>query len=133
MAMETKHAKSKLLVKRLHHVQLSIPTGEEERARAFYGDVVGLREIRKPESLISRGGLWFEMGDVELHLGAEPVVHPTKRHPGFEVEDLGSARALFESAGVKIQEEPVIPGRDRFSILDPFGNRIEFLQKFSGV
>jgi len=122
-----------LVVKRLDHVQLLIPAGQEERARAFYRDLVGLREIQKPESLISRGGLWFEMGDVELHLGAEPVVHPTKRHPAFEVEDIKGARALFVSAGVKIQEEPVIPGRERFSIWDPFGNRIEFLEKFTGV
>ncbi|MGH9747508.1 MAG: VOC family protein [Candidatus Acidiferrales bacterium] len=129
--METKAAKTKLIVKRLNHVQLSIPTGAEEQARVFYRDVVGLREMAKPESLASRSGLWFEIGDIELHLGVEPVVNATKRHPAFEVEDVRSARALFEAAGVKIQEEPAIPGRERFTIWDPFGNRIEFLQ-FTG-
>ena len=126
--MDTKAAKTKLVVKRLDHVQISIPTGAEEQARAFYRDVVGLREIEKPESLKSRGGLWFAIGDIELHLGVEAVVNPTKRHPAFEVEDVRSARELFQNAGVKIQEEPVIPGRERFTIWDPFGNRIEFLQ-----
>ncbi len=126
--MDTKAAKTKLVVRRLDHVQISIPTGAEEQARAFYGDVVGLREIEKPESLKSRGGLWFAIGDIELHLGVEAVVNPTKRHPAFEVEDVRSARELFQNAGVKIQEEPVIPGRERFTIWDPFGNRIEFLQ-----
>ncbi len=126
--MNMKAAKTKLVVQRLNHVQISIPTGAKEQARAFYRDVVGLREIEKPESLKSRGGLWFAIGDIELHLGVEAVVNPTKRHPAFEVEEIGSARAIFESAGVKIQEEPVIPGRARFSIWDPFGNRIEFLQ-----
>ena len=126
--MKANAAKSRLVVRRLNHVQISIPTGAEGQARAFYRDVVGLREIPKPESLMSRGGLGFEIGDIELHLGVEPVVNPTKRHPAFEVEDVKGARALFESAGVKIQEEPVIPGRERFTIWDPFGNRIEFLQ-----
>jgi catechol 2,3-dioxygenase-like lactoylglutathione lyase family enzyme len=126
--MDSKAAKSKLVVRRLDHVQISIPTGAEEKARAFYREVVGLREIEKPESLKARGGLWFAIGDIELHLGVEAVVNPTKRHPAFEVEDVRSARALFESAGLKIQEEPVIPGRERFTIWDPFGNRIEFLQ-----
>ena len=126
--MKMKAGKLEFVVKRLDHVQISIPTGAEERARAFYRDVVGLREIEKPESLKSRGGLWFAIGDIELHLGVEAVVNPTKRHPAFEVEDLRSARELFQNAGVKIQEEPVIPGRERFTIWDPFGNRIEFLQ-----
>lgn len=126
--MDTKAATTKLVVKRFDHVQVSIPTGAEEQARAFYRDVLGLREIEKPESLKSRGGLWFAIGDIELHLGVEAVVNPTKRHPAFEVEDVKGTRAVFESAGVKIQEEPVIPGRERFSIWDPFGNRIEFLQ-----
>jgi catechol 2,3-dioxygenase-like lactoylglutathione lyase family enzyme len=126
--MKMKAGKPELVVKRLDHVQISIPTGAEEQARAFYRDVVGLRELEKPESLKSRGGLWFAIGDIELHLGMEAVVNPTKRHPAFEVEDVRSARALFKRAGVKVQEEPVIPGRERFSIWDPFGNRIEFLQ-----
>jgi catechol 2,3-dioxygenase-like lactoylglutathione lyase family enzyme len=126
--MKANAAKTRLVVKRLNHVQLSIPTGAEAQARAFYRDIIGLREISKPESLMSRGGLWFEIGDIELHLGVEPVVNPTKRHPAFEVEDVRTTRALFESSGVKIQEEPAIPGRERFTIWDPFGNRIEFLQ-----
>jgi catechol 2,3-dioxygenase-like lactoylglutathione lyase family enzyme len=40
----------------LDHVQVAMPPGEEERARDFYGGVLGLREIAKPANLAARGG-----------------------------------------------------------------------------
>jgi catechol 2,3-dioxygenase-like lactoylglutathione lyase family enzyme len=56
---------------RLHHVLLAIPPGGEDVARAFYGGVLGMTELAKPESLRQRGGCWFRGGGWEVHLGAE--------------------------------------------------------------
>ena len=112
--------------KRIDHVQLSIPKGKEDEARAFYTDVLGLKEIPKPASLLPNGGLWYLVANIELHLGIEPEMI-TRRHPAFEITDVAAARALLQDK-VKIVEEPYIPGRTRFAFLDPFGNKIELLQ-----
>jgi catechol 2,3-dioxygenase-like lactoylglutathione lyase family enzyme len=112
--------------KRIDHVQLSIPKGKEDEARAFYTGILGLKEIPKPASLMPNGGLWYLMANIELHLGIEPEMI-TRRHPAFEITDVAAARALLQDK-VIIVEEPYIPGRTRFAFLDPFGNKIELLQ-----
>jgi predicted enzyme related to lactoylglutathione lyase len=115
--------------KRIDHVQICIPLGMESVARGFYTDVIGLKEIRKPEALVANGGLWFEIADIQLHIGTEKEINKSKRHPAFEVTDLNSARQHLENFGVKIKEETQIPGQIRFSFIDPFSNRIELMQK----
>ena len=110
--------------KRLDHVQICIPFGEEDRARDFYGRVLGLEEIEKPDALKPNGGLWFRVADVQLHIGAEEVQGKSKRHPAFEVEELAQVREYLAANGVKIKDEVAVPGLDRFSFFDPFGNRI---------
>lgn len=112
--------------KRIDHVQICIPRGKEDEARAFYTGVLGLKEIPKPESLMKNGGLWYLIANIELHLGIEPEMI-TRRHPAFEITDVPAARALLQDK-VKIVEEPYIPGRIRFAFIDPFGNKIELLQ-----
>jgi catechol 2,3-dioxygenase-like lactoylglutathione lyase family enzyme len=118
---------NKINFKRIDHVQICIPKGKEDEARAFYTDILGLKEIPKPASLIANGGLWYLIADIELHLGVEAEVIRTRRHPAFEIVDVPAARKLLENI-VEIVEEPVIPGRIRFAFIDPFGNKIEFLQ-----
>lgn len=116
--------------RRLDHVQLCIPPGTESEAREFYGDVLGFDEIPKPDSLRATGGLWFRAGDVELHLGVEAVESPlSKRHPAVKVGNLDRARTRLVANGVAVSDEIPIPGRDRFSFRDPFGNRLELLQR----
>lgn len=115
-------------IKRLNHVQICIPFGEEDKARKFYGNVLGLEEIEKPEALKPNGGFWFVIGDIQLHIGAEEAQSKSKRHPAFEVENLEEVRKYLQEHGVSIKEETEIPGVNRFSFFDPFGNRIEFLE-----
>jgi catechol 2,3-dioxygenase-like lactoylglutathione lyase family enzyme len=116
----------KIQFKRFDHVQVCIPKGAEDRARDFYGGLLGLEEIEKPEVLRKNGGMWYSVADVQLHVGVEDAVAPSKRHPGFEVEDAAGVRAYLERNGVKTKDEPDIPGvAHRFSLFDPFGNRIE--------
>ena len=120
----------KINFKRLDHVQVCIPPGAEEAAREFYGRLLGLEEIEKPEVLKANGGMWYALADIQLHVGVEPEVAPSKRHPAFEVEDIANVRTYLEQNGVKTKDEPDIPGVvHRFSLFDPFGNRIELFEK----
>ncbi|GGX46081.1 glyoxalase [Tateyamaria omphalii] len=113
----------------IHHVQLAIPEGEEDAARAFYGDVLGLSEVPKPESLIKRGGCWFQCGDVKVHLGImEDFCPATKAHPAFVVSDLSDMRQRCDAAGCVCIDGDPLDGFARFHVSDPFGNRIELMQ-----
>jgi len=70
----------------IDHVQLAMPRGREGAARAFYGDILAMEEIAKPANLMARGGVWFQAGDRQVHLGVEDDFHPAKKahlsHPG---------------------------------------------------
>src|SRR2546429_9310255 len=117
----------KIRIKRLDHVQICIPFGEEERAREFYTRVLGLEEIEKPDVLKPNGGLWFKVADIQLHIGVEEMQGKSKRHPAFEVEVLNEIREYLRVDHVQIRVEPRLPGMNRFSFFDPSLNRIEFL------
>ena len=73
---------------RVHHVQLAMPAGQEQLARDFFVDILGMVEVAKPPILAARGGAWFRAADVELHLGVEDDFRPAlKGHPGILVTD----------------------------------------------
>ena len=121
---------TQLMIIGIHHVQLAMPKGEEPRARAFFTGILGLTELAKPESLKGRGGCWFSCGAQELHVGVEPEFRPAKKaHPAFLVHDLDALQARLESAGVKISHQPPLPDAKRIFVEDPFGNRIELLER----
>jgi catechol 2,3-dioxygenase-like lactoylglutathione lyase family enzyme len=111
------------------HVQVAIPAGGEEIARAFYGDLLDMTEIAKPAALAARGGCWFRSGSAVLHLGVErPLIPARKAHPAFLVEDLEATREVLSGAGHRCISTDDIPGVQRFHTADPFGNRLEFQQ-----
>jgi catechol 2,3-dioxygenase-like lactoylglutathione lyase family enzyme len=112
----------------LHHVQVAITPGGEEAARRFYGDVLGLPELPKPDTLAGRGGVWFACGEQQLHCGVEAEVAPSRRHPAFVTDDLPATRLRLEAAGFPIRTDAELPGFRRFYTEDPFGNRIECMQ-----
>ncbi|MFC4944619.1 VOC family protein [Pseudonocardia sp. GCM10023141] len=114
---------------RLHHVQLAMPAGAEDGARAFYAGLLGLTEIAKPPVLAARGGAWFGAGGVELHLGVEAEFRPARKaHPGIVVTDLDALGERLAAGGVAAEWDDGFPGHRRFYASDPFGNRLEFLQ-----
>lgn len=115
----------------IHHAQITIPKGAEGSAREFYCGVLGLKEIPKPAELAGRGGFWLEVGDRQLHVGTEDgVEHRTsKAHVAYLVEDLERWRASLADRKIEVSDGIQIPGSRRFEFRDPFGNRIEFLQK----
>jgi catechol 2,3-dioxygenase-like lactoylglutathione lyase family enzyme len=114
----------------LDHVQLAMPTGGEERARACYRDVLGLAEREKPPHLAVRGGCWFYGSGLELHLGVEEPFRPAvKAHPALLVADLAAMRVRLAEHGVAFSDGQPLDGYARGDIADPFGNRIELMQK----
>ncbi len=115
---------------RLDHVQLAAPPGCEEHARAFYGGLLGLPEVEKPEPMRASGGAWFALGDRQLHIGVEdPFAPATKAHPGLSVAEaeLDALAARLEAAGAPVTWDDRLPGVRRFYTADPFGNRLELL------
>ena len=111
-------------------MQLEAPTGCEEAARAFFGGLLGLEEIEKPVNLRGRGGAWFACGAQQIHLGVVAAFEPRRKgHPALEVQGLDTWRARLETAGVPIVEDEPLPGWKRFYISDPWGNRIELLER----
>jgi catechol 2,3-dioxygenase-like lactoylglutathione lyase family enzyme len=113
----------------LDHVQLAMPAGREDEARAFYAGVLGLTEQVKPENLARRGGVWFAKGDLKIHLGVEAGFRPARMaHPAFRVKNLAELRARCKAAGYPTVDDELLPGYERFYVHDPFGNRIECLE-----
>ena len=113
----------------IDHIQLAIPPGGEPTARSFYGHVLGLTEIPKPEPLRARGGAWFQAGPVQLHLGVEPDMRPSaKAHPAFLVADLDAILARIAAAGFRWNPSDELDNVRRGHTWDPFGNRIELIE-----
>ena len=113
----------------IDHVQLAMPPGGEDRARAFYGGVLGLEERPKPPNLARRGGVWFARGTLRLHLGVEADFRPAlKAHPALLVRGLAELIARCAEAGIVAVVDELLEGYDRVYVADPFGNRIELME-----
>ena len=113
----------------IDHVQLAMPPGREDDARAFYGKLLGLPEKPKPEELAKRGGVWFESGEVKIHLGVEADFRPARKaHPALLVQDLRSLVARLREAGTEVKDDLSLPETSRAYVSDPFGNRIELVE-----
>jgi catechol 2,3-dioxygenase-like lactoylglutathione lyase family enzyme len=112
----------------IDHVQLAMPPGREDEARAFFGGLLGMTEIPKPSALTARGGCWFESGAVRLHLGVEQDFRPAKKaHPALLCSDYERLLARLRAAGAAVTSDEAIEGIRRCYIEDPFGNRIELV------
>jgi catechol 2,3-dioxygenase-like lactoylglutathione lyase family enzyme len=117
----------------IDHVQLAIPPGGEDVAREFYGALLGLAEVSKPAALAARGGCWFAGGGVAIHLGVEePFVPARKAHVALLVDDLEGLQGRLADAGVTIRPDDADIGVRRFHAVDPFGNRLEFVDQRDG-
>jgi catechol 2,3-dioxygenase-like lactoylglutathione lyase family enzyme len=115
----------------IDHVQIAMPAGQEEQARAFYVKLLGFTERPKPPELAKRGGAWFQSEEVQLHLGVESDFHPARKaHPAFIVDDLAALITKLQNAGYETDtSQPPLEGYKRAHVFDPFGNRIELMEK----
>lgn len=113
----------------LDHVQLAAPVGCEEEARRFFGSLLGMTEVEKPEKLRVRGGVWFQCGTQMIHIGVEtPFVPAKKAHPAFLVRNIEQLMQHLNDNGIAYRVDDEIPGILRFFAEDPFGNRLEFME-----
>ena len=112
----------------IEHVQLAMPAGREDDARAFYARLLGIPEVPKPPELAKRGGVWFEDGMVKVHLGVDADFRPARKaHPALLARGLRALVERLRAGGVQVTEEP-LDGHYRVYVADPFGNRIELLE-----
>jgi catechol 2,3-dioxygenase-like lactoylglutathione lyase family enzyme len=116
----------------MHHVNVTVPKSLEGAAKYFYGVVMGLAELSKPEPSRARGGAWYQLGPMQLHLSIEESSGEnciSKRHVCFTVSNLAEAEARFREAGVEIfPDDMAAIGWARFYVRDPGGNRLEIAQ-----
>ena len=114
----------------LDHVQISMPPDREVEARLFYEKLLGIPEVPKPPHLASRGGCWFERAALKVHLGVEKSFFPARKaHPAFLVDDLAALIELLKQNGYEACEDQPLEGYVRVYVNDPFGNRIELMQR----
>lgn len=116
----------------LDHVQIAIPAGQDVVAREFYAGVLGLPEVPVPANLAHLAAMWFERGNLRLHLGVTTEFQPARKaHPALLVTGLAALAQRLREAGVAIVSADPLEGYNRFFVFDPFGNRIEFLEPIS--
>jgi glyoxylase I family protein len=120
-------------IEALHHISVCVT--DLTRAKQFYGDVLGLTEIPRPD--FDFGGAWYQVGpDRQLHL----IVHEapgTLRgttaidrldgHLAFRVADYSRTVEHLRAHGVAVLELPrnKTPWAQIY-VTDPDGNVIEF-------
>lgn len=120
-------------VKSLDHIQIAMPPGGEAKARAFYHGLLGIPEVPKPANLAGRGGCWFELGTLRLHLGVEAEFRPARKaHPAFIVANLETLVTALAGAGHPTRDDVPLEGYHRTFVDDPFGNRIELMEPVRG-
>ena len=114
----------------IDHVQLAMPHGGETHARLFWEEIMGLTEVSKPAHLAVNGGCWFEGNGIAIHCGVEDGFLPARRaHPALLVKDLRALVARLELAGIGFKPGKKLEGYLSGDISDPFGNRIELMQR----
>ncbi|WP_277673775.1 VOC family protein [Piscibacillus halophilus] len=115
--------------KQIDHVQLAAPRGSEDEARKFFIDALGFEELEKPEALKKNGGVWFERGEIQIHIGVEEPFNPARKaHPALEINGLKELMKHLDQQEIDYKQDDKLPGADRIYVADPFGNRIEILE-----
>jgi catechol 2,3-dioxygenase-like lactoylglutathione lyase family enzyme len=121
-------------IKQIDHVQLAMPVGGEVQARAFYAGLLRIPEVPKPPHLAKRGGCWFELDGLKIHLGVEADFRPSRKaHPALLVEDLPALADILRQAGCTLADGEPLEGYRRMDVTDPFGNRIELMEASAAV
>ncbi len=109
------------------HVNVTVPADLEQAAKDFYGEVLGLKQIEKPDGPRKHVGAWYELGSTQLHLSIEddPQNAASDRHVCYGVAELAIAEQQLRDAGFEIIPDPA----NRFFVRDPAGNLIEITEK----
>jgi glyoxylase I family protein len=115
---------------RLHHVSLLV--ADTQAAVAFYGGLLGLTPIERPD--LGFPGAWFGIGEQQLHLlelpnpdpvGGRPAHGGRDRHTAFLVDDLADLEARLGARGIPFTRSR--SGRPAIFCRDPDGNGVELI------
>jgi glyoxylase I family protein len=119
-------SQEKIVVERIEHVAVTV--SDIDRAKAFYGQILGLMEIPRPDTF-NFPGAWYRNGPTDLHIISRPVIDgESRRHVAFYVKDLKTAARVLQANGYPVLWETMkIPHIDRFFTHDPDHNRIEMM------
>ena len=109
----------------------SLCVGDIDKAVWFYGDLLGLEPLPRPD--FGFPGAWFDAGGTPVHLTTggftrsdNPELRPNDGHLAFLVDDLEEMTAELTEADVDWWEFPNSPAADRqIFFRDPWGNMIE--------
>lgn len=118
-------------IENLHHASVAVT--DLERSRQFYGGVLGLREIPRPNFPIR--GAWFEVGDRQVHLIVFPETQMLRArrdidiretHFALRVADYQETMAHLRAHQVEVLDKfENVTDWAQIYILDPDGNIIE--------
>jgi glyoxylase I family protein len=119
--------------KAFHHAAIRVT--DVPRARDFYVNVLGFKEIPRPN--VPSPGAWLALGDAQVHLINGPVARyesepgmPTRPHLAIVIDDFDNAAAELERHGIAHR---VIAGSIAGSVVllnDPDGNAIELREGY---
>ena len=115
-----------------HHYSFTV--SDLERSKAFYGDVLGLEEVERPDFGIP--GVWYGVGETQIHLigkpegvdtgSPSPKLTPIANHSAFQIEDYDAAVERLRECGAEFVELSREVGQ--IFVRDPDGNIIELIQ-----
>ncbi len=105
----------------------AVRVSDAERAKSFYENVLGLKQIGRPNFRF--GGAWYGVGGNQIHLISsekrEGGIDPLGPHIALEVEDFDEAKRTLEEQGIEYLEAPSNMAGRQLWLLDPDGNTIE--------
>lgn len=114
------------MYERIHHVALVVR--DLKKVRPFYEDVLGF-PISPNRPAFDFDGIWYDLGDTELHLivPREEKEHGSKDgHFAIRVRDMPRMLERLERFGIHYRSDPdSITGWHQVFIHDPEGNLIE--------
>ena len=110
-----------------------VPVMDVEKAREFYGGVLGFKEIPRPD-IKGIPGIWYEWNGTQVHIIGQRNEMAAKGLPGvgthiaLQVEDLEEAKKVLSARGIEFREftpPPNIGNAPVLFVRDPDGNVVE--------
>jgi glyoxylase I family protein len=116
----------------LNHASLIV--SNLDRSMAFYGEILGLKQIDRPD--LGFPGIWFQLGGQQIHLLELENPDPTTgrpehggrdRHVALNALALGPIQDALSKAGLNYTMSK--SGRRALFCRDPDGNAIEIIER----
>jgi len=110
-----------------------VPVMDVDKAREFYGDVLGFKEIPRPE-IKGVPGIWYECNGTQVHIIGQRNEMAAQGLPGIgthiaiHVEDFEEAKRELTAKGIEFKEfmpPPHIGNAPVLFVKDPDGNVVE--------